>query len=326
MVEQISEELTMDTLVVSYEQGYGDWYVSEFYKHFHKTLCERYPNVKFKYTPLTKLAERFSATFDNGNTLFNWYNFVLYNEVADKFFVHSWYDYAPEIVKYCISKQLNVVTFSCVSNLTQELVEEHKHIIKIQPSVYCLENWTDFELIQQARGNKKKYNRCYYNGLSYGNRKTVLDELKKFSFFDIKDKTDREDFRQKQDYFYDISEYRFGLSLNGAANICYRDLELFGLGILNLRQSKAFLTADPLIKDIHYIDFVDEKLIQALQHDTEKAHILIVQKIEEVVEFSNNSLANSMIEESLLWFEKNCKPENQVNILNSFLEELTILT
>ena len=38
----------MDKLIISYEQGYNNWYVSEFYKYFHNKLSE-ITNIQFEY-------------------------------------------------------------------------------------------------------------------------------------------------------------------------------------------------------------------------------------------------------------------------------------
>lgn len=60
----------------------------------------------------------------------------------------------------------------------------------------------------------------------------------------------------QEDYIKEINSYRIGLSLNGIAEICNRDIEILGVGSVLLRprlQTTDF--HDPLVPDIHYVPF-----------------------------------------------------------------------
>ena len=313
----------MDKLIISYEQGYNNWYVSEFYKYFHKRLSE-ITNIQFEYVSLRDLSHRFGKTLNNqtGN-IFNWFNLVIYNQTTDKFFVHSWYDYAPEILKYSVTNNFNVVKFSCVSNLTDSVIEEYKDNIIVQPSVYYVENWKDIECILSTEKSSFKDDRIYFNGLNHGIRENVLNSLSMNSFFNIKTKNNPEHFKQKKDYYDEVSKHKFGLSLNGAANICYRDLELFGLGVLNLRQPLNSKTYEPIIKDVHYVEFINDDLVQKIL-SKENVDLIIDEKVNEILEFSMTNQYNDMIQESKRWFINNCIPENQFKTIVSFLDDFNI--
>ncbi len=313
----------MDKLIISYEQGYNNWYVSEFYKYFHKRLSE-ITNIQFEYVSLRDLSHRFGKTLNNqtGN-IFNWFNLVIYNQTTDKFFVHSWYDYAPEILKYSVTNNFNVVKFSCVSNLTDSIIDEYKDKIIVQPSVYYVENWKDIEYIISTEPQSIKDNKTYFNGLNHGIRENVLNSLSNNSFFNIRTKGNPEHFRQKKDYYDEVSKHRFGLSLNGAANICYRDLELFGLGVLNLRQPLNSKTYEPIIKDVHYVEFINDDLVQKIL-SKENVDLIIDEKVNEILEFSMTNQYNDMIQESKRWFINNCLPENQFKTIVSFLDDFNI--
>jgi hypothetical protein len=313
----------MDKLIISYEQGYNNWYVSEFYKYFHKKLSE-ITNIQFEYISLQELSKNFGKEHTNqSGGIFNWYNLVIYNQTTDKFFVHSWYDYAPEILKYSVNNNFNVVKFSCVSNLTDSIIEEYKDKIIVQPSVYYVENWKDIEYILSTERSSFKDDRIYFNGLNHGIRENVLNSLSNNSFFNIRTKGNPEHFRQKKDYYDEVSKHRFGLSLNGAANICYRDLELFGLGVLNLRQPLNSKTYEPIIKDVHYIEFINDDLVQKIL-SKENVDSIIDEKVHEILEFSTTNQYNDMIQESKRWFINNCLPENQFKTIVSFLDDFNI--
>jgi hypothetical protein len=312
----------INKLIISYEQGYNNWYVSEFYKFFHKKLMNE-TNIEFEYMPLNELAKKFGKELKNSeNSIFNWYNLVIYNESNEKMFIHSWYDYAPEILKYSVDNGFNVVKFSCVSNLTDSVIDEYKDII-IQPSVYYLENWTDIPHIISTEIVSIKENKAYFNGLNHGIRENILNELSKNDFFNIRTKGNPEHFRQKKEYYNEISKHKFGLSLNGAANICYRDLELFGVGSLNLRQPLNSKTYEPIIKNVHYIEFINEELVEKILY-RENMDSIIDDKVNEIMEFASTPEYNNMIQESKKWFLNNCLPENQFKIIVSFFENFNI--
>jgi hypothetical protein len=313
----------MDKLIISYEQGYHNWYVSEFYKYFHKKLSE-ITNIQFEYVSLRDLSNKFGKEYTNQTgSIFNWFNLVIYNQITDKFFVHSWYDYAPEILKYSINNNFNVVKFSCVSNLTDSIIEEYKDKIIVQPSVYYVENWKDIEYILSTENSSLKDNRAYFNGLNHGIRENVLNSLSNNSFFNIRTKGNPEHFRQKKDYYDEVSKHKFGLSLNGAANICYRDLELFGLGVLNLRQPLNSKTYEPIVKDVHYVEFINDDLVNKIL-DKENIDSIINDKVGELLEFSTTKQYDDMIDESKKWFIKNCLPENQFKTIVSFFDDFNI--
>ena len=125
--------------------------------------------------------------------------------------------------------------------------------------------------------------------------------------------------RQKRNYFEELSSSRFGLSLNGAANICYRDLELFGLNVLNLREPLRCNFYEPLVENVHYLNFVDNEFVSRVLSN-ESMDGMISEKIEFLESFYNTKEHNDMIKNSKDWFIRNCLPTNQFNILYSFLE------
>lgn len=311
----------MSDYIISYEHGYSNWYVSEFYKFFHKRLEETL-GITFEYRSLRELANSFGYKIDNhSDTLFNWFNLVIMNKKTEKLFIHSWYDYAHVTIDWCYDNQFNVVKFSCVSNLTDEYVKKYDFV---QPSIYYFENWSDHDLIKKYEGNQKINNKIYFAALNHGIRGHIMDRLKMFEFFNIYSKTNPNEFRQKDVYFNELSSHKYGLSLNGAANICYRDLELFGLGVLNLREKLNCNTFNPILPNIHYLEFIDNDFIHKLITN-QNIENEIKDKIDFLKDFYNSEKYNEIIRNSKNWFLQNCLPESQFNILFSFLDNLEIL-
>jgi hypothetical protein len=311
-------------LIISYEQGYNNWYVSEFYKYFHKKIADN-SDIDYQYMSLRELSIKFNKEYDNHqSTIFNWYNLIIYNPVNEKMFVHSWFDYAPEILKYSVNNNFNVIKFSCVSNLNDNIINEYKDKLIVQPSIYYLENWSDIELITSTIKPQIKRNKAYFNGLNHGYRENIMSCLSKNDFFNIRTKINPEHFRQKNEYYSELSNYNYGISLNGAANICYRDLELFALGVLNLRQPLTSKTYNPLVKDVHYIELIDNNLTDKIIFKHGDPNKIINERVEELINFSSTKEYCNMINESKKWFIDNCLPENQYKILLSFFDDFDI--
>lgn len=313
----------MEKLIISYEQGFTNWYISEFYKYFHsKIILET--EIKFEYLPIKQFALKFGKELDNNFcNIFNWYNLIIYNPKTEKIFVHSWNDYAPEILKYSIENNFNLVKLSCSSNLTDSIIEDFKGKIIVEPSVYCLENWKDIELLETNFTEKNRFDKAYFNGLNYGIRENILNTLSKFDFFNIMVKSNFGQFRQKNEYYEDLRTHKFGLSLNGAANICYRDLELFALRTLNLRQTLRSKTHDPLINGVHFVEFITDDFVQTILNG-ENVETLIKNKIEEILNFYHTIECKNILDASKVWFQKNCLPDNQYKIIVSFLDDFNI--
>jgi hypothetical protein len=318
----------MSDFTISYSSGWPDWYVSEFYKYFHRKL-EETTSGSFDYIELRDLNKQYKLEDEiSSDSVFGHYSLIIKCNKNGKMFVHSWYDHAFATLEWCVRNNLDITLFSGVSNITKDFIEIHKNV---QPSVYCFEYWSDYELISEIRKQQvtQKLNKGYFAGLAHGVRVHYMQTLALHPFFDIHDKSNI--YVQKKDYYNQIKQSKFGVSFNGAANICYRDLELFGLNTLNLRQPLTCVTHEKLELGKHYYNFIDDNFSKKIidYHafgSIGKEEILkdISDKVEEVLEFASTSKYRDMITESSEWYERNCTPENQFKILHSFLKDFSI--
>jgi len=281
--------------------------------------------VTFTYKNSKELANKYNCGFDYNNglpSIFSPYNLLIINEENNKMFVHSWHDYAPSILEKGSGIELfNVIKFSCVSRLNQDVINKHKEI-KIQPSVYLLENLSEYKLIEKYGQEQNKMHKVYMNALCYGLRERYIDVLNNSDFFKLK-KKNIGDYMTKEKYYEEFSKYKFALSLDGAAKICYRDLEAFGLGSLLLREKLDVMTYEPIIEGKHYLEFIDDDIKSKINSDTEITYI--INKLEKrITDLINKPKTEQIIDESRQWFERNCLPENQIKIIYSFLENYQI--
>ena len=140
---------------------------------------------------------------------------------------------------------------------------------------------------------------------------------------DCKDKSNTSDYRSKEKYYEELNNYNFGLSLDGAAKICYRDLEYFGLGVLCLREPLQIITRTPLLPNVHYVEFIGDD-IKSILYDLDKSKT-ISKKLETKLEGIIKSDYSDILMNARKWYEENCLPENQVKLLYTFLVECSII-
>lgn len=314
-------------LLVSYSNPHGNWYVGEFYNSFFNYLKEK--NLDATYISTEDLCKKHNGAFNFTETvpsIFNIYNLIIQNTDNEKTFVHSWNDHAPAMLDLNYNsgiKKFNVVKFACVSQLTQAVYDKFKSNFNIQPSFYLLEHYSDHKLIEDNRHQQKLIEKIFFNGLDYGKRKTILQKFRKSEYFDVRAKNNNQEWQQKNDYFECFGKYKYGLGLDGAALICYRDLEAFGLGTLLFREKIQNLFNEPLQEDIHYFNIFDDYAYQVLYHDNDNFTNHINKKVENVL-CQDQDKINSVTANAREWFVRNCLIDNQLKQMYSFLDDLAI--
>jgi hypothetical protein len=309
-------------LKVSYDLFQSNWYVGELYHNFFNYLKEKGHDVE--YIHINELAKNYNIFNSNNSCIFSIYNLIITNKKTEKTFIHSFYDGAPCMMDDNNGiKNFDISAFSCCSNLTQYEYDKYSLKYKILPSFYILENVSDLEYIEKFKNNINRNNNCYFNGLCYGHRNQFKKMLLDNNNFIIRDKSISSDYKTKQEYYEELNKYQFGLSLNGAASICYRDIEYFGMGIVNLREPLNILTNNPLIADIHYINFIDNTLNNFLYSDNIKEfNNIINDKLNDIIK---NKQYQEVINNSKKWYNENCMLDSQLKMLYSFIEKSEII-
>lgn len=313
------------SIIVSYNLYQHNWYVGELYHSFFHSLLE--DKIDVQYMDIQDLCKKYDETFNYNNqypSLFSIYSLIILNTKTEEGFVCNLSDYAPLILEHqsAINK-LNIKSFAMCSNLTNEHINKYKEY-KIIPSFYILENLLDYDLINRFYNLKpQKIEKCYFNGLSYGYRSNYINQLRQDAFFDFKDKSQSSDFRSKEEYYKELSQSKYGLSLNGAAKICYRDLELFGLGTLNLREPLDILIHNQIKENIHYKVVLDD-FIRSNIYYPEKTNE-IAEKIIDNINSISASEYEFITNNARRWFVDNISQESQISFLKQCLIENNIL-
>lgn len=312
-------------LIVSYHLISVNWYVGKFYEMFFNYL-KTIKDIDVEYVHMDELAKKYGHgnTGYSGNfpSIFNPYNLIIQNVENNKTFVHSWHDFAPVMMEEGTGiENFDVVKFSCVSSLSNEQYEKHSKKYNICPSFYILENWDEHNFIEKFRHEKKINKKLFFNGACYGMRELLKELLENNPYFEFKEK--HYNYKDKENYYKELSEYQHGLSLDGAAKICYRDIEYFGMGITLFRDELKILTNELIKPNEHYFIIIDDEIKNLIYNKNKKQYI--IDKIEYNIEnVFNNFDIEGVVKNARGWYERNTLPENQLNIFISFMENFKI--
>lgn len=115
---------------------------------------------------------------------------------------------------------------------------------------------TDFDLIHsdevflKKKPAKEREHKLVFRGLFHGSRSQTAETINHSEILITDDR------RFETAWFDELIKYRCGLSLNGAAEICHRDLEYMAVGMPMIRPLfKNTEFHNPLIPNVHYIPY-----------------------------------------------------------------------
>jgi hypothetical protein len=93
---------------------------------------------------------------------------------------------------------------------------------------------------------EKRLDRLYFRGAAHFGREAILPLLQ-----DIVDPA--EEYLSVEGYYREAAAARIGLSLPGGGNVCYREIEYFGMGVVALMPHPRNTFHEPLVPNVHYL-------------------------------------------------------------------------
>jgi hypothetical protein len=223
------------------------------------------------------------------------HHLIIENSNTKKYIVISYWDMVYELLndyngwnnKNCLGiySSVNAKTFN-----------------KITASSYCCYNTdterkmvlTDKNILNKP--NDKLFFRGYLHGHRYSLRHSTFVSGNKILL---------------DDYIKEIASYKIGLSLNGVAEICNRDMEILGVGSVLLRP-KLIQTEfhNSLIPDIHYVSF-------DLVKDSKLQEEIILEKYNQILKDKEYMLY--IATNGLDWYNKNGSRAANIEILRKII-------
>lgn len=306
-----------------------DWYVGEIYKYITQQLIEKYRTIHFEINDILSLQKTYNIEDYSKNrtpSFFNKYNFIIHNPENNKTFINSLHDYAP----LCLHPEsgvenFDVQRFGFASNYTDDSILPIKKY-NPTPSFYVLENYSDLLRIEKYKLYNRNINKAFFLGLMHSSRPCIQEILKNSNLFDIKNKSINNNWKNKDEYFEYASKYSMTLSLDGAAKICYRDLEALGTGSILIREFLNTKLFNQILPDYHYIEIIKENEKSQLCDPSKKEDLKNTIESRLLSVLRDKEKISYLINNGLNWYDNNCLPDQQFDIIDNLTERLEILS
>jgi hypothetical protein len=278
-------------LQFTFERPHTDWSVLLVFKQFYDYFVESYKDVKTEYVNSSGFSDRNPSGFHSAHIM------TIKNLDNQKYIIVSYWDRAEELTWDGNGWDNN----NCVELITSSGV--HNQDLKTTPFSYLTYSRT-FEILSQNKRidfDVKKNNDLFFRGFLYSHRKIISDHYPN-NF--PKNKIGVHEF------FNEINESKIVLSLNGAGEICNRDIEILSTGSVLIRPKLNQRFHNELKPDVHYIS-VDNI------NDPVKQFELIKDKFESVK--NNHDYLKIIGDNGFKWYQENGTINSNVEILKTLI-------
>lgn len=295
----------MSVIEAAYEYPHTPWAVSRIYGRVVEKLKQKYSiqTTNTSGTPMEGPCNPNAPAFLN-----------LTNKETGEYLTVSYWDRAHEVLyEDCGWKPhlcKGVYTSHGVFQEAYSLSKEYN--VPIIPISFC-QYRENFDLFAQKSlpVTQKPNGELLFRGWLH--RCGFRDELGQFLPDIVKDKETKLFY---DEYYKELQKYKIGLSLDGAAELSHRDIEILGARSVLFRAKLNQKFANPLIDGVHYIGF------DRANNGKDQAKI-IVEKYNEVKD--NEELLTTVSENGYTWFQENGTIEKNVEIIVNQLDLELIL-
>jgi hypothetical protein len=277
-------------LYINFETPHTYWCPLIVYDRFFSWFKKNYSEHDIEYDNSSKKY--------NGNPSgpFSPHIMVIKNKENGKYIIVSYWDRAIEFTWDANGwNHKNMVDL-----ITSAGVHEKTDFVPFSYTCYSLE----FERIAREYRKKlkdKKNNNLLFRGFLYSERK-IMQEYKP-EFFS-------QERMSLHDYFSELNDNKICLSLNGAGEICNRDMEILACGSVLLRPKIDQVFHDSLLEDYHYLSV--EKV-----DDPKKQMDLLIEKYNLLKD--KEEYLEKIAENGHDWFLRNGTINSNVEILKKVI-------
>lgn len=275
-------------LQITYEYPHNSWTVYNVFKRYHDFIKEKYDDIDYVMS---------NTKYDgNPSGIYSPHIMTIKNLDTSKYHIVSYWDRAHELDfengGWDPKNRVTIYT-SCGTNINSEYV----------PFSYLTYS-LDFE--HYAKNSKplieKNNNKLLFRGYLYGDR-LYLKQQNLFEVTDVK--------LNYFNYFNELDNNKINLSLNGAAEICNRDMEILSSRSVLLRPVLTQKFHNELKEGYHYIGFEynsDPKIQAEIILD-------VFNRIKDDVD-----LLNFISENGYKWYNENGTVDANLEILKSIID------
>lgn len=274
---------------VIYEKPHNGWSVTEIFDRTFKSLCNLYPEHNFVHI-------NSSQFYPVGpGEMYSPHLMVIRNKENLKYILVSYWDVSGDLF-YRENGWIDIenrVQFISSSGLAFKQDLNYP----LSYPVYSVEIELLIENIFQNDEIKRDLDTLTFRGFLY----LFREYLSRDPFFKIKNER-----LPYYDYLSEIKRCKIGLSLNGAGEICNRDIEIMGLGTPLFRPKLEAVFYDKLVPDYHYISFDVANGYEATKENLLLKYHSVKNDLEYLQFISRNGRK---------WYEENGTIEANKNIL-----------
>ena len=289
-------------LEIKYEFPHTDWSVAKIFDSVGKEVHSKFPNSELINSSIGR---------KDGNPCNRdaWGFLTITNKVNKEYIVISYWDRAEEVFyegcgwepEHCKGVYTSHGVFPLAYSYSK------KYNIPIIPISFCQYNqvFDNLAKISEPLHTKDKTELLFRGWLHQAGFRDQLGNLLPDI---VKDKEEKLPF---EEYYKELQSYKINLSLDGAAELSHRDMEILGARSVLFRAKLNQKFKNPLIDGVHYIAFD-----RANNAKEQAANIL--SKYEEVK--NNTELLNTVSENGYKWFLENGTIEKNAEIIISQLD------
>lgn len=245
---------------------------------------------------------------------------IIENTITKQFHVSDFGDNCADVFPLTKFKNFGGMTLGQYNRYKVERDIPNERIRNlIHPGYYPETNWNFgaqvFEQIKEYRETVSLDKRLHFRGTVYPQlRDTVLILQKKYPS-DVYIGNGRLSFDA---YMQEVASFKMTLSMGMSpysSDVCFRDIEMFGIGIPVIRPQLHVELADPLLPDIHYIscDVELDPYTLWTNNSLHAAHI-IYEKYKSVVD--NEEFLQYISSNAREWYLRNiAEPNPAINLI-----------
>lgn len=298
-----------------YEFGYTYYGYKAVFEEYSLYCQNNIPNINFNIIDSNLLK---SSTYKGHNDKYGPHYMIIENPDTKKYILVSYWDkliditHHYEVTNFDIENCVEIISSAGgITDCTYFKPIDYNYT----PFSYTCTVRDSEETIEQIYKNTE--NRIYPEVLSF---KGFLYQFREYlshdSRFNIVDKSSN--FLSFSDYIHNISKYHINLSLNGAGEICNRDMEILGLGSALLRLKLSTKFHNELIPDYHYIS-VNHDDIESIDLNDYYRQLSdrIYQRFEQVK--NNRDFIQFVANNGRKWYEENGTIAANVKLLNKLV-------
>lgn len=247
-------------LVVQYEFPHNEWFVTQYFHKAAQFLVDNNKDIEFSFINSGSLSNRDSYTRNSAHMM------TIINPDNGKYILQSFWDkniclfnknsWDPDrMVQLLCSAGLNKKEYNdFFTNLTDLNCVPIDYDNVFTPFTYFPYTTRAARYIEEFFPKRDLTNiqdKMVFRGALYNERSFLQQHLHNGNDILVENITNS--YKDAPEYLYEHIFNLCSLSINGAAEICNRDIELFGLGMPVIRTELNLEFSNKLIPDFHYV-------------------------------------------------------------------------